>query len=176
MAALAMFGALSIILSYIEILIPFSFGIPGVKLGLSNLISLLILTIGSTGKTYRERERLTDAGIVLLIRVVLISLLFSNVFSMLYSLAGGLFSLLCMWILSGCDRISVVGCSIAGGITHNLAQLLVAVMIVDQLKIAYYTPILLLSGTLTGLMIGIVAKIILSRKGVQKTYDRFFVR
>ena len=175
-AMLAMFSALSIICAYIENLIPFSFGIPGIKLGLSNLITLLILYIGRNDACSLEKQRLTDAGIVILIRITLISLLFSNLYSLIYSLSGGIFSLLCMWFFSGCDKISIVGCSITGGITHNLAQLIVAILIVEQLKVIYYAPILLLAGTLTGLLIGLLSKMIVSRGGIRKIYDRFFER
>lgn len=175
-AYLAMFAALSIICAYIEILIPFSFGIPGVKLGLSNLISLLLLYIGRKDGINDRMERLSDAGIVLFIRITVISFLFTNGYSLLYSLSGGILSLLCMWFLSGCDKISIVGTSIIGGISHNLGQLIIAVLIVDQLRIIYYAPVLLLSGTLTGFLLGILSRLILQRKGVLKTYDRFFER
>ncbi|MBQ7582023.1 MAG: Gx transporter family protein [Lachnospiraceae bacterium] len=173
---LAVFGAMAMICSYIEILIPFSFGIPGVKLGLPNLVTLILLYIGREDGDKIEKGRLFDAGIVLLIRIVLVSLLFTNLYSMLYSLAGGVCSLFIMWFFSGCGKISVIGCSILGGITHDLAQLAVAIAVVAQLKVVYYLPVLLLAGTLTGLLLGITAKIILNRRGVLNAYDRFFER
>ncbi|MBO4902502.1 MAG: Gx transporter family protein [Lachnospiraceae bacterium] len=174
LALLAMFSALAMILSYVEILLPFSFGIPGVKLGIPNLITLLILYLEKgTGKN-AALVRLTDAGIVLLIRIVVTGLLFTNVYAILYSLAGGLLSLVCMFLISLSDRIGIPGCSVLGGITHNLGQLTVAMFVVSQLKIWYYFPILLFFGTLTGFALGILAYMIISRRGVRDYYDRFF--
>lgn len=171
LAVLAVFAAFAMILSYVEILIPFSFGIPGIKLGLPNLMTVLILYIGSDRSS---SVRLADAAIVLIIRIVTVSLLFTDVYAMLYSLCGGFISLLCMWLLSRSDRVSPVGCSICGGIMHNAGQLLVAVAIVSQLKLVYYLPVLLLAGTITGFLTGILSGLILNRRGVQESYDRFF--
>ncbi len=168
-----MFTALAMILAYVEILIPVSFGIPGVKLGLSNLVTVLILMIGKTERGLDVR-RLFDALIVVIARIVLIGFLFTNLYAMLYSLSGGLFSLLLMWLISGSMHFSAAGISVIGGITHNLGQLLVAALIVEQLQIFYYMPVLLLAGTVTGFLIGIVANLIINRRGVKEYYDRFF--
>ena len=174
-ALLAVCSALAMILGYIEILIPFSFGIPGMKLGLANFMTVLLLYIGrplKDGGWYVSG--LIHAGIVCCIRIVLISLLFTNVYAMIYSMSGGFLSLLCMWLVSRSSRIGPLGCSIVGGITHNLGQLLVAALIVSQLKIIYYMPVLLLAGTFTGFAIGFLANIILTKRGVREYYDRFF--
>ena len=174
-ALLAMCSALAMILSYVEILIPFSFGIPGVKLGLPNFLTVILLYIGrpihSNGL---YREGLVNAGIVLCVRIILIAILFTNLYAMFYSMAGGLLSLLCMWLVSRISKISPLGCSMIGGIAHNLGQLLVATLIVSQLKLVYYMPVLLLAGILTGFVIGILSNIILSKRGVREYYDRFF--
>ncbi len=168
-----MFTALAMILAYVEILIPVSFGIPGVKLGLSNLVTVLILMIGKTERGLDVR-RLFDALIVVIARIVLIGFLFTNLYAMLYSLSGGLLSLLLMWLISGSMHFSTTGISVIGGITHNLGQLLVAALIVEQLQIFYYMPVLLLAGTVTGFLTGIVTNLIINRRGVKEYYDRFF--
>ena len=175
LALLAMCSAFAMILSYVEILIPISFGIPGVKLGLANFVTVILLYIGRReGQNGWYVRGLADAAIVLLVRIVLVSLLFTNLYAMFYSMAGGALSLICMWILARSRKISPLGCSVIGGITHNLGQLILAALIVSQLKIVYYMPVLLLAGTLTGFLIGILSNLILSRRGVWEYYDRFF--
>ena len=173
LAGLAMFTALAMILSYVEILIPVSFGIPGVKLGLTNLVTVLILMTGKSDRGY-DAYRLFDALIVVIARIVLVGFLFTDLYAMIYSLSGGLFSLLFMWLFSGSLKLSAAGISVIGGIAHNFAQLVVAALVVEQLRIFYYAPVLLFSGTLTGFLIGIVANLIINRRGVTDYYDRFF--
>lgn len=173
LAMLSMMSAVAIICGYIEVLIPFSFGIPGVKLGLCNFVTVLILYLAKDSRLSFCR-RVLDAAIVLLIRIVVISLLFTNVYALLYSLAGGLFSLFVMAVCSRFSVIGATGCSVLGGISHNLAQLMIAALIVNELKLVYYLPVLLLSGTVTGFLTGILSDLLISRRGVRKIYDRFF--
>lgn len=141
-ALLGRFSALAIILGYIELLIPS--GIPGVKSGLANLAVLFLLM------RYSWRE----AALVSVIRIMVIGFLFTNAFSILYSLAGAFLSLLAMALLKRCPRFSIFGISMAGGIAHNIGQLLLALAIVENTGILYYAPVLLLSGVLTGLLVG----------------------
>ncbi len=144
LAVLGFFGAVAIILGYVEILIPIPLGIPGVKLGLANLGILLLLYI------YGWRE----AGVVSLIRILIIGFLFGNLFGILYSLAGAFCSLLVMSLLKKSGHLSMIGVSVAGGITHNLAQLAVVLLLMQSYGYLYYLPVLLLSGVLTGFLVG----------------------
>lgn len=140
-------------MSYVESLIPFYFGIPGVKLGLTNIVILIILYISGT----------KDAFIVSIARIVLAGFLFTNLYTIMYSLAGGLISLLVMSFLKRSNKMSVIGVSVAGGIFHNIAQIVVAIFVVETKSLSYYLPILLVSGVITGMLIGILGKILIPR-------------
>ena len=147
-AYLGVFLALALICSYVESLIPFYFGIPGVKLGLTNLVVVLMLyCVGAK-----------EALLISVLRVVLSGFLFGNMFSILYSLAGGLLSFIVMVLLKKIAKSSMVFVSVCGGIFHNVGQLIVAAIVVENYNIFYYFPILLLAGFLTGFLIGIAAQ------------------
>jgi len=158
-AYLGVFLALALVCSYVESLIPFYFGIPGVKLGLTNIVTVLVLY--STG----AKEAVT----VSVLRIALAGFLFGNMFSILYSLAGGLLSFVCMLLLkkTGCFHVTAV--SAVGGITHNLGQIIVASLVVDNLNLFFYFPFLLIAGVVTGVLIGIMAQEILFRLPDMKT-------
>lgn len=146
-AYFGVFTALALIFSYVEMLIPISFGIPGVKLGLANLIIVIAL----------YKMRLSEAYLLSVVRVVLSGFIFGNYFSIIYSLAGGLLSLTAMACLKKNDGFSVMGVSVAGGVCHNIGQLIVAMLVVETFSVAYYVPVLLVAGVATGLVIGLVA-------------------
>lgn len=152
-AFFGVFLALALILSYVESLIPFYFGIPGVKLGLTNLVIVLMLYLCGTG----------EALLLSCARVLLSGFLFGNMYSILYSLAGGMFSLLIMAFAKRTGKFSLIGVSIAGGIFHNVGQILVAMVTVESISIVYYMPVLLVSGVITGCLIGIAATEVLKR-------------
>ena len=152
-AFLGLFSALAIILGYMESLIPISVGIPGIKLGLANLPVLFIL------KRYTWKEALT----VSFIRIAAIGFLFGNMFSILYSLAGALLSLSVMAFLQKKTDASIFALSMAGGISHNIGQILIAMAVVENLSLIYYVPVLLISGMLTGFLIGWLTGEILKR-------------
>ncbi len=143
----AMLTALAMIFGYVEALIPFGFGIPGVKLGLANIVIVLALYILPA----------YQALAIQLMRIVLVSFPFGNLSMMIYSLAGGILSFLVMCLLKRMKGFSVTGVSIAGGVSHNIGQLTVAVLVVQNLKIAFYFPALMLAGLVTGGVIGILA-------------------
>ncbi|MDE6054308.1 MAG: Gx transporter family protein [Lachnospiraceae bacterium] len=143
----AMLTALAMIFGYVEALIPFGFGIPGVKLGLANIVIVLALYILPMHQVF----------VIQLMRIVLVSFLFGNLSMMLYSLAGGILSLLVMFLLKKGNVFSITGISIAGGVSHNVGQLVMAVMVVQNLKIAFYFPALMIAGLITGCLIGILA-------------------
>ena len=152
-AMLGLTIALAMIMSYIEALVPLSFAVPGIKMGLANIVIIFVL--------YKIGTK--EAILVSLIRVILVSLLFSNVMAMAYSIAGAVLSLLVMWILKKTDKFSVVGVSIAGGIMHNVGQIIMAVILLGTEQIALYLPVLIITGTATGVVIGIVAGLVINR-------------
>ena len=146
-AMLGLTIALAMIMSYIEALVPLSFAVPGIKMGLANIVIIFVL--------YKIGTK--EAILVSLIRVILVSLLFSNVMAMAYSIAGAVLSLSVMWLLKKTDRFSFVGVSIAGGIMHNVGQIIMAVILLGTEQIALYLPVLIITGTATGVVIGIVS-------------------
>lgn len=157
-AELGFLLALALILSYVESLIPFSFGIPGIKLGLPNLI-VLLLQCGRNEEQTAGGER--EALLVNALRIVLSGFLFSNLYAILYALAGAAFSFLAMIIGRRSKRFSVVGVSVLGGVFHNVGQLLVAMAVVETLAVAYYVPFLIVAGTVTGALLGVAGMEIL---------------
>jgi heptaprenyl diphosphate synthase len=152
-ATLGLFSAVAIIFGYVESLLPVFAGIPGIKLGLANLAILFIL------KRYSYKE----AIIVSVIRILVIGFMFGNLFSIVYSLAGTALSLTVMTLLMKKTSCSLIAVSMAGGISHNIGQLLIAMLIVENTALVYYAPALLISGILTGLLIGILTNETLKR-------------
>lgn len=147
LANMAMLVALAMIFSYVESLIPINFGVPGMKLGVANLVTV-------TGLYFLE---IPEVLAVSVLRVLLTGFLFGNGMSIIYSLAGAVVSLLAMVLVKKMDGIPIVGVSITGGVFHNIGQILVAMAVVENLKLIYYLPVLLVAGTVTGFVIGIVA-------------------
>lgn len=152
-AYFGVFTALALIFSYVETLIPISFGIPGVKLGLANLIIVIALF----------KLKLKETYLLSVVRILLSGFLFGNYFSIIYSLAGTLLSLSVMALLKRAGGFSIIGISIAGGVFHNIGQLFVAMAVVEMFQAAYYVPVLLVAGLLTGCLIGILAQEMLKR-------------
>lgn len=151
---IAYFGlllTLALILSYVESVIPIFVSVPGVKLGLANLVVLICL--------YSFEARY--AFLLSIMRVILAGLLFGNMFSILYSLAGAILSLLVMLFAKKVMKLGILGVSVLGGVFHNVGQLLVAIVLVSNYRISYLFPYLLLSGILTGAIIGILANTII---------------
>ncbi|MCH5321564.1 MAG: Gx transporter family protein [Eubacterium sp.] len=152
---IALYGlmvALAFTFSYLESLIPFNFGIPGVKLGLANLVVVVAVYI----------MKPPEAFSIALIRIFLAALTFGNVYSLAYSLCGGILSFIVMYFTKK-TKLSVIGVSILGGIFHNIGQLIVAAFVMETIRLAYYLPVLLIAGLITGLLIGIVSKLIIDR-------------
>lgn len=145
-AYLGLFAALAIIFGYVETLLPVFVGIPGVKLGLANLSVLFIL----------YRYSLWEAAAVSFVRILIIGFLFGSLFSIVYSLAGAALSLVVMTLLKKRTDFSLLGISVAGGVSHNIGQLIIAMLIVENTTLIYYSPALLISGIVTGLLIGML--------------------
>ena len=150
LAISAMFAALALIFSYVEAIIPFSVGIPGVKLGIANLVVIIAL--------YEMNFRY--AFTINIIRILEAGLLFNGLFGAVYSLSGGILSLVIMWILKKTGWFSMIGVSMAGGVAHNIGQLLIAAAVVSNLRMFLYFPILMFSGIVSGIAIGVVACVI----------------
>ncbi|MBR2383917.1 MAG: Gx transporter family protein [Anaerotignum sp.] len=143
-----LFAALAILMGYVEMMIPIPIPIPGVKLGLANVIIVIMMY-------YMDSH---SAFFVSIIRVFLSGLLFAGVAGLLYSLSGAMLSFAVMALLKDTRKFSIIGVSLAGGVFHNVGQVAVAAMVVENIKMAYYLPFLLVSGVVTGILIGIVAK------------------
>ena len=156
---MAMMIALAMIFSYVETMIPINFGIPGVKLGLANLVIVAAIYLFG-GK---------QAFLISIVRIFLSGFMFGNLASIMYSLAGGLLSLAVMLLLKKTDKLSILAVSVMGGICHNIGQLIVAMLVVENLKLIFYVPVLLISGFLTGLLIGIVCRVVLP--AVKRAYE-----
>lgn len=153
-AFLGMAVSLALIVSYVETLIPFQLGIPGAKLGLTNIVILIVL--------YRWDFR--DAIFVSVLRILLAGFMFGSLSTILYSLAGGLASLCVMQGLHRAGRnFGIVGISTAGGVAHNTGQLLIAMAVVENISLFYYAPFLILAGILTGLVVGAAAGAVLAK-------------
>lgn len=144
-AELGFFLAFALILSYVESLIPFSFGIPGIKLGLPNLIVVLLL----------YRSGVKDALLVNLLRILLSGFLFGSLYSILYALSGAALSFCAMLMGKKSGYFSAVGVSVLGGVFHNIGQIVVAMFVVETYYVGYYMPFLIAAGTITGAVLGI---------------------
>lgn len=152
-AYLGIYLTLALVCSYIESLIPFYFGVPGMKLGLANLVIVFTLYRMGAG----------DAFLLSVLRVLISGFAFGNGFSILYSLSGAILSFLVMFFFYKVKRFKTITVSVIGGIFHNVGQLLMAALLVENYDILYYLPVLLIAGFITGLLIGVVASEILLR-------------
>ena len=147
---------LALVASYVETLIPISLGVPGAKIGLANLITIVALFLMGW----------KDAFAISIIRIVLAGFLFGNLFAIFYSLAGALLSLLIMMFLKKLE-FGTVAVSCAGGVAHNIGQISFAVLLVENSRLFYYLPVLLIAGVLAGIVIGIIGGELIKRlKGV----------
>lgn len=158
-AYLSMFLALALVCSYVETLIPFPIGIPGVKLGLTNIIVILVL--------YCIGEK--EAILISILRILLSGFMFGNAFAIIYSLAGGILSFIFMMLMKRTKKFSVITVSVAGGISHNIGQMLLASILIESYYIVSYLPVLLISGTITGFLIGVLGQEIIIR--IKRFFD-----
>ncbi len=147
-AKMSMLVALAIIFSYIEFLVPINLGVPGIKLGLANLVIVIALYTMNT----------VDVWLISILRILILGFMFGSGMSIIYSIAGAVLSLMVMCIIKRMKGFSIVGVSIAGGVCHNIGQVLVAMVVVETTGILYYMPALLVAGVVTGAIIGIVSK------------------
>lgn len=150
-ATMGMLTALAFVFSYIEFLLPINLGVPGIKLGLANLVVIVALY------TMNARAACTLA----FVRILLTGFTFGNPASMIYSLAGGMLSLVIMIVAQKWKIFSVTGVSVLGGVFHNVGQIIVAIFVVETTSLLYYLPVLVFAGTIAGALIGILASILI---------------
>jgi len=156
----AIMTATAITLHFVEGLFPLPVAIPGIKLGLPNIVSLVALYLFGP----------VDAYAILILRVLMTSFLYSGFSSLIFSLAGGLLSVTAMFLIWKLREkgFSIISASVAGGVFHNIGQILAAVVVMRTYAVFSYLPVLVVSGIATGVVTGIVSGSILPRLG--KTY------
>ena len=152
-AMLGLCIALSMVLSFIEHQIPPLVAVPGVKVGLPNLVMVFML--------YKIGWK--ETAVVSLIRVVLVSMLFGSVVSMAYGLVGATLSLIGMTLLKKTKLFSTIAVSVVGGVLHNIGQIATACVVMGTAQIVYYLPVLLISGTIAGVVIGFVSGLLVKK-------------
>lgn len=158
---LGLCATVALLLSYVEFLLPpLLVAVPGIKLGLPNVIIIFLL--------YRLGMR--GALTVSMLRLLISSILFGSAMTFAYSLAGALLSLLVMGILKKTDLFSMTVVSIAGGISHNLGQILVAMLLLNTPQIGYYMLVLTVTGTLSGCLIGLCGSLMVKRLPIDRFY------
>jgi heptaprenyl diphosphate synthase len=149
----ALMIALAFTLSFLESLIPINLGIPGVKIGLANLVVL--------SELYLMGDK--EAFAISMIRILIAGFTFSGMFALLYSFVGGILSFVVMVVAKKSKHISILGVSILGACVHNTGQIIVAGIVMQTARIIYYLPVLLLSGIIAGVVVGVVSAIIVER-------------
>ncbi len=157
--------AFSLILSYIETFIP-AIPIPGAKLGLASIATLLALYLFDFKTSFT----------VVALRIILSAFMFTNFTALIYSLSGGIVSLIAMYltIKLAKDKLSIIGVSIIGAVFHNLTQLAAAIFVLGTVSIVTLTPWLLFLGIITGIFTGLTAKYILKYSHIKKQSDNFY--
>ena len=151
---LGLCAAVALLLSYVEALIPPLFSaVPGIKMGLPNLAIIYVL--------YRYGVR--DAALVSAIRLIVVAMLFGTVTTFIYSLAGAILSLAVMAILKKINFLSTIGVSVSGGVSHNIGQIIVAMILLSTAEIGYYMIVLAFTGTVAGIFIGLAGAFLLKR-------------
>ncbi len=152
-ASYGLFIALAFIFSYVEHLIPMPFALPGMKLGLANLV--IIIAIYGIG--------LKEAFVLSMVRILLVGFAFRDPSTLLFSFAGGILSWVLMAVFKKSKLFSMVGVSIIGGIAHNVGQIIVAILYVKNTSLIYYLPLLMISGVVSGTLIGILGGLVIKR-------------
>lgn len=145
--------ALALVFGYVEHLVPFPVGIYGLKLGIANLVVVIML--------YTVNWK--TALCINFARIFLSFLLFGSATSLIYSLAGGVLSFIVMLFVKSLKKpsFSVVGVSLCGAVAHNAGQMIAAAFMLDEMRIAFYLPVLVFAGAVTGTVIGLVANVVI---------------
>ena len=147
---------LAMVLSFIELQLAFFipiYGGFGIKIGLANLVTVLLL----------YKTRLWETAAVSFVRVLLVAILFGNPQSFIFSLTGAVLSLVAMWLLKRFGRFHYITVSIVGGVLHNVGQIIAAVLWTQTEEVAFYLPVLLVTGIASGAVIGFVAGLMMKK-------------
>ncbi len=153
-ALLGVMTAIAMVLSYLEaVLPPLYSAVPGIKIGLPNVVVIFIL----------YRFSFKEAVAVSLVRVFLSALLFGNAMTLAYSTSGAVLSIGLMALAKKTDKFSSVGVSVIGGVSHNLGQILTATILLNSTQIAYYMLVLLVTGTVAGVFIGLAGSALIKK-------------
>ncbi len=158
-ATCGMLLALMLVLGFVESQLPVAAGIPGIKLGLSNGVLIFAVYMLNAPTAY----------LLMGLKVLLSGLLFGSPSAMMYAFAGGLLSLTVMVLLSRIKGLSPVVISMVGGLSHNVGQVALAMVILNTPKLIYYMAILMVVGMITGLATGLAANGIITRFRKEKT-------
>lgn len=150
---ISLFVAQGLALYMVERMIPVPFITPGAKPGLTNIITVLALYMFG----------FKDVFLIIILRILLSTLLGGSMSSFLYSIAGGILSFLAMYFLKriGKDEISIIGVSIVGAVFHNIGQIIVAGLVIENAMIVTYLPILIVAALGTGFFVGLTSKYLL---------------
>lgn len=149
-AQMGLMIALAFVLGYLESLFPIQMGVPGMKLGLANIVVLIAII----------KYKPSDALFLAVVRAVLTGLTFGTLYSMAYSLSGGILSTIIMLIMHKFKKFSIIGISVVGGVMHNMGQLMVASVVLKSLDLKYYAGFLIVCGVITGALTGTVCMVI----------------
>lgn len=153
LCVLALTVSAAMLLSFIESQIPSFTAVPGIKIGLANIAVIFAL----------YKFGIKEAAAVSVVRVCLVALLFGSAVSMLYGLAGAVVSIGLMALLKRRSPLSPIGVSVAGGVAHNLGQIAVACLLLKSAALIYYLPVLMISGTVAGIVVGVASGILVKR-------------
>ncbi|MBO7176196.1 MAG: Gx transporter family protein [Clostridia bacterium] len=153
-AFLGLCSSVALVLAYVEILLPPLFvAVPGIKLGLPNIVIIFIL--------YHLGIR--RAAAVSFVRIAVVAMLFGNPMTLAYSIAGALLSLGVMFLLKKLNFLSIIGVSVAGGVFHNVGQILMAMLLLGTAELGYYLIVLTVTGTISGILIGLCGGMLVKR-------------
>lgn len=161
-ALYGMLASVALVMGYIESLIPIPYPVYGMKIGLANIVIIWVL----------YSMNFKSAVIISIVRVFLSGFLFGNLYSIIFSSAGAFLSLIIMWLLKRIDKFTIVGVSIAGGVSHNLGQIIVAIIVLENARIAYIFPWLLVSGVISGIAIGLLGGLLFKKIKILQTNVR----
>ena len=151
---LSMLLVLGLVLSYLETLIPLNATVPGIKLGLANMVTMFVM----------YRYEVKDAAVILLLRVLITGFMFSGLSTIIFGITGGIFCMTAMSITKKSSHFSVIGVSVSGAVFHNIGQLFVAYIIMQNQDILlYYLPYLCVAGIISGVLIGYVSAFVIER-------------
>ena len=161
-ALYGMLASVALVMGYIESLIPIPYPVYGMKIGLANIVIVWVL----------YAINIKAAGTISLVRILLAGFLFGNLYSIIFSLAGAALSLTIMWLLKKTEKFTIVGVSIAGGVCHNLGQIIVAVIVLENIRIASIFPFLMVSGVVSGIAIGLLGGLLFKKIKILQTNVR----